>query len=132
MEATELRIGNNVIHRHRVYDDVGQYEVAEDIVSILEIRGIGYICYSHSPLINISDIEPIPLTEEWLLRFSFKKNGIEFHLDNGSGLMVIGSNLYLNTINNGRVLLTTIQYVHQLQNLIFSLTGEELTIKQTT
>ena len=80
--------------------------------------------------------KPIPLTKEWLLRFGFKQNAIGFwwrkhpnpkSKDNWDGW-------YLNkdgelSISLGPIFIR-IQYVHQLQNLYFALTGEELTIKE--
>ena len=73
---------------------------------------------------------PIPLTEEWLLKLNAKstelspaKNGIwiECEIDN-QGCWV--------SISNGTgVVVRRIDYVHQLQNLYFALTDEELTIK---
>jgi hypothetical protein len=80
-------------------------------------------------VIKVEEIEPIPLTEEWLLKFGF-------HLDPYK-------NFELNNININRLnfKLTIFEdddrydipiktkYVHQLQNLYFALTGEELIIK---
>ena len=76
------------------------------------------------------NVEPIPLTEEWLLKFGFNKRKIYFEL----GKLAIS----LNGIeyDNGRtyfnswtILEKQPEYVHQLQNLYFALTNEELIIK---
>jgi hypothetical protein len=93
--------------------------------------------------------EPIPLTEEWLLRFGFKK---ETHA--GTDLFLIPLKIVAGQTLKGFCLYFTedewdlsftdyytgkektelfpygLKYVHQLQNLYFALTGEELTIKQ--
>ena len=69
-------------------------------------------------------IKPIPLTEEWLLKFGFKKDNnftwvnLEMELmQREDGFWIwLGADLYL-------------EHVHQLQNLYFALTGEELIIK---
>ena len=71
-----------------------------------------------------SEYKPIPLTEEWLLKFGFDSmfSGAGYH-KNG---VEIGNN------HNGFYILATsyqIEFIHQLQNLYFALTGEELTIK---
>jgi len=86
---------------------------------------------------RMKDIQPIPLTEEWLKMFGancigakgwnfisvnkadtsyiyFNPNGIGLAIDNGT------------TENAIEV---EIKYVHQLQNLYFALTNTELTIK---
>jgi hypothetical protein len=96
---------------------------------------------------ELSDIilEPIPLTEEWLLKFGFVKGETS---DFGISLKRVPDY----SINDFRIMLSDsvyhyirkawdggssqeneslaeIKYVHQLQNLYFALTGEELTIK---
>jgi hypothetical protein len=72
---------------------------------------------------------PIPLTEEWLIKFGFKKN-----TDNGD---LKGNDCYYTHQNFKRCISlpnfiydgTKLKYVHQLQNLYFALTGEELEVK---
>lgn len=86
-----------------------------------------------------TDLKPIPITEKWLLEFGFKNihnqqalinnewvkvysfRNIEYFLD---GEILIKGNCCLDSF----VYLNPIKYVHQLQNLYFALTGEELTI----
>jgi hypothetical protein len=80
--------------------------------------------------------KPIPLTEEWLLKFGFKKYvsddidididfQISFHKKSYEGLIV---QLFMDS--NGVVFFShsgiSLFSVHHLQNLYFSLTGEEL------
>ena len=83
---------------------------------------------------------PIPLTEDWLIKFGFIDVS---HDKNGLGLrkrmQVFGiemcfnkyeEHIRLQTIKSGYTIqMLGIKYVHQLQNLYFALTGEELTIK---
>jgi hypothetical protein len=79
-------------------------------------------------------INPIPITEEWLVRFGFEPMvGNEFAkwLDKWEGrLMFIDPSLRFYGIEeNGSILFTSgnnFKYVHQLQNLYFALTGQEL------
>ena len=65
--------------------------------------------------------EPLPLTEEWLIKFGFQNYGD----------MTIGNAYISLSINSDGFyfILTKLEYVHQLQNLYFALTGKELTIK---
>jgi len=68
-----------------------------------------------------NETHPIPLTEEWLERFNWnppKDIGVSFSLTTDEIHFVAG-NYY-----------KKIEYVHQLQNLYFALTGEELTVKE--
>ena len=77
----------------------------------------------------VTSLSGIPLTEEWLLKFGFvqylliwryKGFTIASSLNNGYGLTgyCIENIFPINCL-----------YVHQLQNLYFALTNEELTIK---
>lgn len=113
MEANELRIGNFV-------GDIGNipYQVyPQTILSLWQMEISGKI-----PL----DVNPIPLTEEWLVKFGFTKS-----LANGTIYckarfmeIIYDSDIYLSFSGNRGKL--NIKHVHQLQNLYFALTGEEL------
>ena len=89
--------------------------------------------------------KPIPLTEEWLLKFGFDLEDNDLYI-----LVVKTSNkyrmdLWTRTERNLTIWLSVsqgndpdqtdtelkhIKHVHQLQNLYFALTEEELTIKE--
>ena len=72
--------------------------------------------------------EPIPLTEEWLVKFGSDSVGC-IKLPTGSTLQIT-MNKYGCVIWNGNlsecVEIGDCNHVHQLQNLYFALTGEEL------
>lgn len=122
MKAQELRIGNYYLS---FGIDLKQVEtLSKDKVLI--------------------DFNPIPLTEEWLVKFGFElkakefnfwgKNGWHISNTNGSfqkdtGDVIVQEEWYLFIADKPVHMLPKIQYVHQLQNLYFSLTGEELTLK---
>ena len=84
------------------------------------------------------DYQPLPLTEEWLLKFGFEYLQVDyfshrnsFQLDSNLGFVIwgrieTGLFLYIDGNEGGEV----IKYVHQLQNLYFALTGKELPIKK--
>ena len=109
MKATELRIGNWVI------DQDGEQS---QVMSIL-ING------THRWW------NPIPLTVEWLERFGFDV----YDLQNRK--RAYQNNFNINLFKRGdikisykhRQLSIDLKYVHQLQNLYFALTSEELQIK---
>lgn len=89
---------------------------------------------------------PIPLTEEWLLKLGFNKVADKNKIANDKivyGLFGIGFQLnlvvnhkwdvYTNWNNNKNYITANgaaVKYVHQLQNLYFALTGQELTLQQ--
>jgi hypothetical protein len=80
--------------------------------------------------------EPIPLTEDWLKRFGFEKDE---EYDEGGlvdyRMMLMWHSLEFVSFWNSEDLKgvnqpqtgVDVEYVHQLQNLYFALTGEELT-----
>lgn len=107
MTANELRIGNLVY-----YDD-----------DVIEVEA--YQLY-----ILTDYFEPIPLTEEWLLRFGFNtiSDRIFFYGNFGYEFGITNRAVLKN--EKHFVLFPKIKYVHQLQNLYFALTGEELTLNQ--
>ena len=114
MKATELRIGNLIFQS-------GQITTIENISrSINDWERVNNK--------RLFDCTPIPLTEEWLLKFGFVKKEIGY-----SKLTEIkecfsisfGKHTSINAIKFNN----EVKYVHQLQNIYFALTGEELTLK---
>lgn len=71
--------------------------------------------------------EPIPITEEWLIKFGFEKIKNEYYTINDIISFIIDLKICYILIDNK--LEIEIKYIHQLQNLYFALTGKELEIK---
>ena len=90
------------------------------------------VCKLNKPNVSylISNIEPIPLTEEWLLIMGFEKcehkTEPQYYKDcEEISVRLFPKEKYFTLAYLG----TEIKYLHELQNLYFALTGEELTIK---
>ena len=87
---------------------------------------------------NVDEIfQSIPLSKEWLKKFGFKKReGNNICWDLGNFMVGWYGNSYATWVvgltqeNNELFYHSQIKSVHQLQNLYFSLTGEELTITE--
>lgn len=129
MKATELRIGNYV----ECVDGIDQIsEIRETGVKLLKFN-------AHEPenLIHYFDwIKPLPITQEWLERFGFvyDNDEDELILDDKLGVSLMCAHdsivYYKGNLEPLWVdVLLNIEYVHQLQNLYFALTGNELTIQ---
>lgn len=84
---------------------------------------------------NYKNFEPIPLTEDWLLKFGWvwneECNSFEKYPNGDSRMHLAKSTFGYNMFNYvlKAVIKNDIRYVHQLQNLFYSLTGSELTNK---
>lgn len=84
----------------------------------------------------LSEIEPIPITEEWLDKLGFRGKKVYDAIFEWR----IGDSLKEHCIQtDGEAFVWThykdgidIKFVHQLQNLYYALTGEELTISEHT
>jgi hypothetical protein len=122
MTAQELRIGNWVMFDNRIFQ-IDSIAIVFPTLNTDEF-GIG--------VVDWNNIKPVTLTEEWLIKFGFDRRG--YTSSNGSKLvlhhkepMYPNGRIYYNSwcIKNELP-----QYVHQLQNLYFALTGEELTLKE--
>ena len=114
MKVTELRIGN------WINEETGTipYKVTSDDIFWLSLPQ------------NENKMQPIPLTPEILEKAGFKLDpefdGFEsgkfdiwfYHIEN-KGFT------YSNMVDGGKL----IEYAHELQNLYFALTGEELNIQ---
>lgn len=127
MEQTELRLGNYLFYR-------GQKEAKVSSIGTngFETTYIGKDQPNGSD--DLGEYRPIPLTEECLVRFGIHIDGQSISLKSGTiGVIQRGREgmfkYYLQSAF-GMVHLDSIKYVHQLQNLYFALTGEELELKQ--
>ena len=123
MEAKELRIGNLI------------YGVSDRIETVI---GLGSDTISAYPgklvdaqmFFTEDDFTPIPLTEEWLIKFGFEKHHLyseQYNKDNYSIVFCKDNciDFWIADCDDCGVAVK-IPFVHQLQNLYFALTGEEL------
>ena len=130
MKASELRIGNYT----RLGDRIGK--VKSIFNTHFQVDDERCISLGNSIQRNF---EPIPLTEEWLIKLGFVFDGItneyydNVHNDVFSGSICIkkrhGNNKYKWEFRIGCIDIRDFNYVHQLQNLYFALTGKELETK---
>jgi hypothetical protein len=146
MKPNELRIGNYIQHSEdSIWGCIDKF-YGDEV----------YIDDWHYGTTELKECEPIKLNKEWLLKFEFEKwdasgrysNEFESYerwvlhnrLDGTSDFEV---HLITSTYGGGEPYLQTVcsidederintqynlEYVHQMQNLFFALTGEELVI----
>ena len=115
LKVTELRLGNYLFDRN---NRLCQVKELGESIKAPAIKG------ARTSLPN----KPIPLTEDILLRLGFVKKEIgysKFTEMDQCFLISFGKHTSVNGIKFNNEIKT----VHQLQNLFFALTGEELTFK---
>lgn len=127
MKANELRIGN-IIHYNGNKKEIGVIsKIAKSVVPNIDYVGIdgrqdiNYQC---------KHIKPIPLTEEWLKKFGF------FIVETNKCVDAFKENFRysIQQVDNsnqwfwcdGETVITNLEFIHQLQNLYFTLTNKEL------
>jgi len=120
MKATELRIGNYV--KCYVKGITDRFDTVQ-----LNIYHLTDICKQ----IKDYKYEPIPLTEEWLLKFGFELDIEDDGYQKGKYKVSVSDEgcLFFIYVGYYPEEIAEFKYIHQLQNLYFALTGEELEIK---
>ena len=121
LKASDLRIGNLVYSK-----ETNQLQKITGLTD--ENPFIDAITFDYT---NYDEIEAIPLTEEILFDFGYgKKNDIYYK--NNSLLRFIGNEVFYSRgeIDDAEFqeYITSVKYVHELQNLHFALTQRELTV----
>lgn len=124
MEASELRLNNLLMYEDSIVPIIGMENNDESV--IVKINSLTSVDYKK--------LKPIALTAEWFSRLGFKeayrsKSRVRFDLPNycrydfdlDSNKILQGFLFFGNYIK--------CNYLHQLQNIYFTLTGEELKIK---
>ena len=123
MEAKELRIGNlvecdgNILEVIRISKDVINYE------TVIKSKGLQT---------NSGRKVPIPITEEWLLKFGFIKDmawTYSIELINNNRLVYYLGEKGWSIGHKNYSDFTNLIYIHEVQNLYFAITGTELKLK---
>ncbi|MGJ1369547.1 hypothetical protein [Sphingobacterium spiritivorum] len=137
MKATELRIGNVLTFLDK---QVAVVAITETHASIK-----GYELNRYTPVaLDYTGLQRIPLTEEILLKCGFDFSQFKKPMQTCGVDLFYGHDYYFKRIGYKTDLIlrslngvfriecfysTRIQYLHQLQNLYFALTGKELEVK---
>lgn len=130
IKANELRIGNMLSHPQHE-GAVISINAKKPEETIIYIRGDYMTSNGDESLFN-----GILLTEEWLLKFGFniENDCWEFIHDDETGFVMLAidkDSMRLTTNDGYHTIGIRLTHVHQLQNLYFALTGNELTIKES-
>ena len=153
MKANELRIGNWIFDDDGNYSKIIGFEPLGHSVRCDEDEGCILLIDIYTPKdikigYNVESLlcDPIPLTEEILLKCGFEKKGemypfysLKLKETNGLDLLLnsplfngpddSSNNFILVLDGSGKFIdIDNIEYLHQLQNLCHILTGKELEI----
>lgn len=112
----ELRIGNYVIDK----GDGNLYQIP-----------------SGSSINLSSEMEAIELTEEWIVKLGIEKDDVGYKIENDNFIFKLLFYDCWNIMYNEKegyggseCLIRAFPYVHELQNIFYTLSGQELTIKE--
>ena len=122
MNANELMLGNYLQNKN-IESAVQVGNINSDGTIKLDF-GICKNVFSNT--MTLFSFEGVPLTEKWLVEFGFDKNLDGFYRINKSSMIEICFHNSGILVTNQSVCLSNIKFVHQLQNLHFSLTGNHL------
>lgn len=130
VEVKELMIGNFILHDDKICEVCAIYSNGMMDISPID----SYIVKERNNIL----IEPIPITEELLLKCGFTKEYYGFSCDIvelSYGRFLCNDDtdkdkLFL-SINNAEYTISGVsfKYLHQLQNIYYDLTGKELDVK---
>lgn len=117
MKANELRIGNLVMIKEN-----GSFFVVDELGMSGSDNHIHCVAFKKSEsIIKSWQAEPIPLSEEILLKVGFEKLGIVFQ--NDYLMLIYECDYFYHHTAFGKV---NIKHLHQLQNLYFAICCQEL------
>ena len=128
MKTKDLRLGNLVYKDGEIYqiESLGYHKSESPWQNLVHLAS--------DDDDNICDYKPILLTKEWLLKFGFRKYNDfvgHWYLKDYDYSVINLHGKYTCFACDGDIkyqLKANIRYVHQLQNLYFVLTGDELEI----
>ncbi len=111
IDVKELRIGNWI---RNVEGD------REEVVNLDFFRWLSVEEY------DLEYYEPIQLTKEWFLKFGYNEVAPDCYLMGDYYTDIVSSEVRFYLDGDSCRYYITVKHVHQLQNLYFALTGEEL------
>lgn len=125
MKITELKILNWVVYPAWYEDGSDRFFMIREMY--FDENEVGLTDGIIQTSTDFDIIQPIPLTEEWLMKLGFFKYNNAWVLKEPTGNMLdFGFSVWEDMTYNTAELKPPLDYVHQLQNLYFALTGEEL------
>lgn len=113
MKSKDLRIGNLVT--------IELTTATQEVIDLM-CDGINTMNYEGIPF---EIIHGIPLTKEWLLKFGLNTEFLQYSLHS-----IFEADYGFQVYSGHGCMRVDCYYVHELQNLYFALTGEELEFKK--
>ena len=125
IDIKSLRIGNNV------YIPKTDQIAYISLISCAGLIGVNNDAIGLSGL-TVNELEPIPLTEQILLDLGFEKQGSFLYLDCGIfGICINKGNLICIEDNaKDSIVIGVFNFLHQIQNIVYDLSGKELEFKK--
>jgi hypothetical protein len=126
MRPKELRLGNYILDRGGKVLKIDFMEYLQEGYDCKVGQNIVFAGEEVHPMTEYTDYAtPTPITDQWITKLGFESNTFNWKL--GDFRMSKNQGRYIIAFRS-QILLRDVKHVHQLQNLYFALTGEELTI----
>jgi|GEM_PF-6864499 len=131
MEVTEVRIGNYVLGQDGSFPvhlviGIDHSKIKTQPLNLISWQSIESVSY----LDGQSTARPIVITDDWLIKLGFKSNSESdrFWYPEKNFWVTSFKGRYSAHLQHDKI--NDIQFINQLQNLFFTVTSEELTIKE--
>ncbi len=123
LKAQDLRIGNLI-------DTPDGIREIDDISTKRELgHSVGFKGFNVGYYLDVC--KPIPITEEWLLKLGFEYNNFSLLYSNRKqseyDIQILDDTFVIYKYGDEIV---TLKYIHELQNLFYAITGNELEMKE--
>lgn len=127
MNVKDLRIGNYVINENSIF----QLRLTDDCELVYHF--VGSKDFHFTAKQAKGKMKPIKITPEWLIKLGFTRNhedGEFDHKDNENVIILCEDDGYTFDYDYGVIewCQCGVEYVHQLQNHYYLMTGQELTM----
>ena len=122
LKVGDLRIGNVLFYGDR-------------IAKVSSVYRTHFVCEEPKTRLVFgnsiqNNFQPIPLTEEWLVKFGFKKDtGDIYHYNFFKACFTADNPMWFGQSGccQDETIKENIKYVHELQNIYYAITNQELT-----
>jgi hypothetical protein len=124
IQTKDFRISNLIYHKE---------DIEKAPYTIRAVLKQSVLVFEQFEEILIEEVEPIPLTDEWKIKFGGVKKGVEWQFKIGEFTTCFEETPegFFYTGGEGVSLSRNIEFVHDFQNIVYAIGGIEVQINQS-